>query len=650
MAWDDDLTSPHLEIAGSDHRRIGVLAGPGTGKTRFGLMRRVARLLEAGVQGKRILLISFTRVAAADLRDKVAELDAPGIEDVRATTLHGYCFGLLQRASVLKITGRTPRIMLDHEVDLMLRDIGDHFGDIFERRRTLEAYVAGWARGLEDHPGLAIEREDREFQRGVLSWLREHKAMLIGEVVPEAYRYLTANPACDELDSFDHVIADEYQDLNVIEQKLLDKLAANGSLCIAGDDDQSIYRVRYANPEGIVKFLKRPDVEPHSIETCGRCPGNIIAMANSLIQQAPGRDKKDLVPLKGNEPGRVTIVQWNDADAEIDGVVSAIAHSIATRQANLGDILVLTNWRKAGERIKDRLNEIEIPTHSYFTEEEMRSDECREALAILRLLVNSDDAVALRVVVGLGDASGRSAAYRRLLAFCHKNSVTPLNILTRAVAGERLAVNVPALVSRWRHAVERVEQLRELELHEVVDTLFPEGQESVAALRMIGLEALAEAKDVKGLLESVVQAITQEDVPQHPDFVRVMSLHKSKGLTSRIVYVVNTLHGVLPTIRNEDATEIEAATCEGRRLFYVAVTRAAAQLVISSSLSMDLADAIARGVIFDPKTIRNVAGRHVVRTIASPYITELGPVAPKAVRGTDWLAQDIGIGVMKAVK
>jgi superfamily I DNA/RNA helicase len=613
-------------------------------------MRRVVRLLEAGIQGKRILLISFTRVAAADLRDKVAELDAPGIEDVRATTLHGYCFGLLQRASVLKITGRTPRIMLSHEVDLMLRDIGDHFGDIYNRRNTLEAYIAGWARGIEDHPGLAVEREDREFQRGVLSWLREHKAMLIGEVVPEAHRYLTTNPASDELDAFDHVIVDEYQDLNVIEQKLLDKLAGNGSLCIAGDDDQSIYRVRYANPEGIITYLKRPDVEPHSIEICGRCPGNIITMANSLIQQAPSRNKKELVPLEGNETGRVAIVQWNDVDAEIDGVVSAIAHSVATKQADVGDILVLTNWRKAGERIKNRLNEIEIPAHSYFTEEELHSDECREALAILRLLVNSEDAVALRVVVGLGDASGRSAAYRRLLAFCRVNSVTPSDVLTRAGAGEKIAVNVPALVSRWRHAVERVDRLRELELSELVDALFPEGQDSVTALRMIALEALTEARDVKGLLDSVVRAITQDDVPQHPDFVRVMSLHKSKGLTSPIVYVVNALHGVLPTIRTTDATEIDAATCEGRRLFYVAITRAAAQLVISSSLSMDLADANARGVIFDPKTIRSVAGRHTVKTVASPYITELGPAAPKAVRGTDWLTRELGGRVMKVVE
>ncbi len=91
MSWDDGIEGPHRAIAASEHLRIGVLAGPGTGKTSYGLMRRVVRLLEEGVRGDRILLLSFTRVAAADLRDKVATLDALGAEDVRATTLHGYC-------------------------------------------------------------------------------------------------------------------------------------------------------------------------------------------------------------------------------------------------------------------------------------------------------------------------------------------------------------------------------------------------------------------------------------------------------------------------------------------------------------------------------------------------------------------------------
>lgn len=638
MRWDDGLEGPHKEIAASERSRIGILAGPGTGKTSYGLMRRVVRLLEQGVAGDRILLLSFTRVAAADLQDKVARQEAPGVSDVRATTLHGYCFGLLQREAVLAITGREPRILLDHEVDLMLRDIGGDFGNIHERRRRLEAFTAGWARGSADHPGIAGSEIDRDFGDAVMTWLREHRAMLIGEVVPRAYGYLSSNPAAAELQAFDHVIVDEYQDLNLLEQRLLDVLATNCDLCIAGDEDQSIYSVRYANPDGILSFLDREEVEQHAITVCGRCPATILDMANCLIRQAPGRHKEDLQPRGASDDGVVAIVQWPDLDAEIDGIVSAIASDVGAERREPGQILVLTNWRKVGERIRARLNELEIPARSFFTEEELASDEGQEGLALLRLVVEDHDAPALRVIVGLGDGAGRTDAYQRLLAFCRANGTPPRAALERMAAGERLGPNVPALVGRYRHAIGRVQQLRELDLADLVDALFPDGQTLTADLRQIALDALAEVESASDLLQAIVRAVTQDEVPQSPDFVRVMSLHKSKGLTSDVVFVVGAVEGVLPTVRSEDPVQRAAAMSEGRRLFYVAVTRAAQELVISNAIAMDLADANARGVQHNRNRIRKVGDRFVVHAQASPYLGELGPSAPNAITGPTWLA------------
>jgi DNA helicase II / ATP-dependent DNA helicase PcrA len=638
MAWDQGIDGPHKDIAASGHPRIGILAGPGTGKTKYGLMRRVVRLLEEGVPGERILLISFTRVAAADLRDKVAQLEVDGIVDVRATTLHGYCFSLLQRASVLAITGRTPRILLDHEVDLMLRDIGEGYGTIYDRRRLLEAFVAGWARDIEDHPGLTGTSADRAFEHAVMNWLPEHRAMLIGEVVPEAYRYLSTNPAADELGALSHLLVDEYQDLNALEQRLLETLAENAALCVAGDHDQSIYSVRYANPEGILAFLQRDDVESHAISVCGRCPANVLAMANCLIGQAPGRDKPEMVPLDEESVGSVAIIQWPDVDAEVDGIVSAIAADIAAERREPGDVLVLTNWRRIGERVRARLADLGIPCRSFFTEEEVSSDQAREALALLRLVVDQDDAPAIRVLFGLGDKDGRTEAYQRLLTVSRDESQTPAQILARLAQGERIAV-VPALVKRYSHAMARVAQLSELPLQELVDALFSPEDDNVADLRAAAIDSLTEATDPASLLEAIVASVTQDDVPQNPDFVRVMSLHKSKGLTSDAVFVVGAIDGVLPTVRSNDPERIAAAIAEGRRLFYVALTRAADELVISGAISMEVADAKARGVRIDGKSVRKIGNRLVAKTIASPYLGELGPAAPKPERGTDWLAK-----------
>ena len=638
MSWDDGISGPHRDVAASEHPKIGFLAGPGTGKTSLGLMRRVLRLLESGTPGKRILLLSFTRVAAADLRDKVAALEGPGVEDVRATTLHGYCFGLLQRESVLLVTGRVPRVLLDHEVDLLLRDIGGDFGTIYDRRHRLEAFVAGWARGVEDYPGVANDTEDRQFEQAVMMWLREHKAMLIGEVVPLTYNFLKSNPVAEEMTAFDHVIVDEYQDLNVLEQSLLDLLAQHANLCVAGDDDQSIYSVRYANPSGILEFLDRDDVEAHSILVCGRCPRPILSMANSLIAQAPGRNKQPLVTREDSIPGFAAIVQWPNIEAEVDGIVSAVASDVGSGQRDPGELLVLTNWRKIGEQIRARLTEVGIPVRSFFTEEEVKSEFGRASLALLRLVVNDEDAPALRVLLGLGDNEGRTAAYQRLLTYCRQQSTTARAALERLRNGERLGISVQALVQGFSTATSRAAQLREMSVPDLVDALFPDGEEATADLRAIAVDHLGETPTAEELLRVVVEAITQDTVPQSPDFVRVMSLHKSKGLTSRSVYVVGAVQGVLPTLVSDNVGQRELAVREGRRLFYVAVTRASEELVISSSTTMDLADANARRVVYDRRRIRRSGNRYVVRTIACQYLQELGRSAPRPVAGAAWLA------------
>jgi len=643
MQWDEGIEGPHLAIASSHSARIGVLAGPGTGKTGLGLMRRVARLLSEGVAPPRILLVSFTRTAAQDLREKVAALGVDGAEAVRATTLHAYCFGLLQRDAVLTITQRNPRPLMRHEADLMLRDLPGDFGDIKERRSRLEAYEAGWARGADDHPGLAVVADDRAFEAATIRWLRHHRAMLIGEVVPLAYNYLRHNPAAEDLQAFDHVIVDEYQDLNFLEQRLLDVLTERNeaNLCVAGDDDQSIYQFRHAHPVGIHRYLEDPNADCHEIWTCGRCPRRVLAIANSLISQAPDRDKPTLEPLDTASEGDVAIVQWADLHEEIEGVVTAIVTDVATERRQPGDILVLTHRRKIGEAIRARLLELGVPAHSFFAEEAVRTSESQEALALLRL-VCGDDPVALRVLLGLGDASGRAEAYGALSRHCLDIGITERDALELARGGQRFPVPMRALLSRYEDVVARLASVP-TELPDLVDALLPGDVDALADLRVEALDLLPGVSTPAELLNELVARITQADIPASPDYVRIMSLHKSKGLTSPVVFIVGAIEGIVPTLRSnlgEDA--VADAVAEQRRLTYVAVTRAAEQLVISYCASMEVALAKSMGVRVVSDGIRRRAGELWAPVIASRYLSELGSEAPRPTRGQGWLADYIG--------
>jgi DNA helicase II / ATP-dependent DNA helicase PcrA len=334
-----------------------------------------------------------------------------------------------------------------------------------------------------------------------------------------------------------------------LEQQLLDRLASNATLCVAGDDDQSIYSVRYANPEGILTFVAREDVEKHALEVCGRCPENILAVANSLIRQAPGRRKGDLRAKDTPSRGTMAIVEWPNVDAEIDGIVAAIVADVSSNRREPGQILVLTNWRKIGERIRTRLGELHIPARSFFSEEELNSDTGKESLALLRLVVNEKDAPALRVILGMGDAAGRTESYQRLLSFCQDNATESRAVLDRLNQGQKLGINIPGLVQRFSRAKGKLDLLRGLELSKLVDALFPVDSDTTLDLRGAALAALGDAKTPEDLLRCIIEAVTQDEVPQNPDFVRVMSLHKSKGLTSEAVYIVGAVDGILPTIR-----------------------------------------------------------------------------------------------------
>ena len=638
MAWDDGLSGVHREIAESDAKRIGVLAGPGTGKTTYGLLRRVARLLEtATCEPSEILLLTFTRTAAQDLIDKVAALGSPGVDDVHAGTIHGFCFGLLQKEAVLKSTGRVPRMLLEHEERVMLRDLQGDFGDIYEREDRLRAFEAGWARTQSDHPGLASDPTDKSFGAQALEWLKHHKAMLIGEVVPLAYQYLRSNPKAEELSRFKHVIVDEYQDLNKLEQELVELLGRSASLCVAGDDDQSIYAFRYAHPEGIVLFSEDDATEDKVITTCGRCPEPVLKIANSLIEQASDRAKKSLTCTQPT-PGTVAVIQWDGLPDEIEGLAAAIAYDVTSDRREPGDFLVLVNRRDVGYRIRAALEASRVRARSFFQDDALkRSPEASAGFALLRLLVQLEDRVSLRVWLGLGDSKARADAYNRVREAASTAGITEREVLERVLSGEE-KLSVRAIVDAYGDLVARLKTLEPLAPDQLIEDLFPGENLDVQLMRELAHSVLEETQELAEVFEAMLRAITQPEVPQSPDFVRVMSLHKSKGLTSPVVFIATAVDHVIPTIKAKLSEEDKKkAYEEGRRLFYVALTRCSDELVISGSYKMLLSDALGMGVV-PGKIWREGSDKiKVTRVIATPYLTELGPDLPTPTAGEDWL-------------
>lgn len=448
--WDEGLVGPARIIAELDHSPIRVLAGPGTGKT-YSLMRRLARLLQQGEDADRIFVCTFTRTSARDLQSEVSRLGINDANDVHAGTLHSHCFRILSRTDVLDLTGRVPRPLLDYEQRFLIADMRERqFGGIRDKDRRLQAFNAAWARLQTDQPGWPEDRIDQLFHSSLLAWLRFHQALLIGELIPETLRYLRDNPACPDRNAFDHVLVDEYQDLNRAEQTLLDLLSENGSLVVIGDENQSIYSFKFAHPEGVSNFDEtHSNTHDEDLEECRRCPCLVVNLANSLIAHNANREERELTTCGDNPEGEVHVVQWQSMDDEAKGLAEFIQQRILNGSTIPGQILVLAPRRQFGYAIRDELNELDIPAHSFFHEEALEGNprildncEAQQAYTLLTLLANPDDRVALRCWCGFGSASLRNGGWRSIRGYCEEHNQSPwvLRLLTISLTSQKNSI------------------------------------------------------------------------------------------------------------------------------------------------------------------------------------------------------------------
>lgn len=644
MSWDDGLTGTARNIAATDDSPLRVMAGPGTGKS-FAMKRRVARLLEAGQNPGRVLAVTFTRNAAASLVEDLHALGIENCEQVRVGTLHAFCFGLLNGQEVFDYLGRVPRPVvtfaksgvLQFEGGVMLDDLvsAGAFGPKRDCTRRIRAFEAAWARLQSEVPGWPQDPVDRQFQSALISWLRFHRSMLIGELVPEALRFLRNNPAAGARSAFDHVIVDEYQDLNKAEQDLLDLLAGHGATAIVGDVDQSIYRFRHANPEGIETFqLQHPTTHDETLDECRRCPTHVVAIADHLIRQNHPQAAAPRLQAKMDNPdGEVHIVQWAGIDEEAQGLATYVRTLIGNGGHSPGDILILTPRRLLGYGIRDRIAESGVQVHSFYHEEALEGEAAQRAFALLSLLVDIDDRVALRWWLGEGSPSSRKNAYQRLRQHCEATGVSPRAALEALEQGVLTLPGVTTLVEKYRELRGVLAALAGQPLVDLVDTLLPEGNEECNVLREVALLAIPQLESVGDLFDRIKTHITQPEMPEEGEFVRVMSLHKSKGLTSRITIVAGCTQGLIPFQDSEQSSiEQDAILQEQRRLFYVAITRCTEILVLSSAARME------RQLAWKIGAQLHRGRSNVGATIASQFIDELGPTAPAPRRGNDWAA------------
>ena len=603
------------------------------------MKRRVARLLESGVAPKEILAVTFTRVAAEDLHRELQKLGVPGCEELEGQTLHSLAMRILSRKHVLEAVGRVPRPLNTFETRAMICDLAGRNGGKRKVKKAIQGYTAAWAQSQGDEPGFAKDSVEQNFQADLLDWLDFHQGMLIGELIPYLVRYLKDNPAAAEHKEFKHLLVDEFQDLNKAEQTAIAYLGGSAEVCIVGDDDQSIYSFKNAHPDGIREWKDlHPSCADLEMADCHRCPTTVVEMANALIAVNKNRTPRALNALAGKGPGEVAIVQVPYLHHEAEWIKNKIAGLLATG-VHPSEIIVLVQRAVAGKPILQALREAKIPAKSYYEENQLDSEAAQTRFALYKLFLNNEDRVALRYLLGSDVDDFRCNSYTRIRKHCEASGDSPWQAMIKLSEGELAIRHTKPLVARFKVLTDALDELAAVkdDVQAFIDKLLPDGEAELAELRALASAQMEGADTPADLLAGMMQEITQPDIPPTVEEIRLMSLHKSKGLSSPYVFVAGCVEGILPPAPDPDwsKNEKDAALEEARRLFYVGITRVkadpfngrAGSLFLSYPQKMTVKDAYGSNIAFQTKS------GALANLLPSRFLNELGPAAPKAVAG-----------------
>ncbi|HVF59423.1 MAG TPA: ATP-dependent helicase [Thermoanaerobaculia bacterium] len=411
--------------------QVRLVAGPGSGKS-SAIEERVRWLLEQGVEATAIAVVSFTNASVIDLRLRLhaycLEHQQPGIVDVSITTLHSLALRLLRQAGLLEMYPTRPLVLDDWELENIYdAEFGEAEGINSKPRREKirRFYEALWSTGVPNAPTYVApdppisDAERQHFDVFHQPTAQVYSAVLPGEIVRNCVQATVSglmDPA--QLLRIQHLVVDEYQDLNPADLEFVDQLAAAGvTIFVAGDDDQSIYSFRHASPIGIQRFTERyPAAAAHALQHCFRCTPTVLAAATRLIlsNASPSRIPKTLVSLYRNAdpPNAGVVLRWRFPTA--DQEAAAIALSCGSLiQAGLSPreilILLVTRDNRVAlwPRIKEALEQAGVPFDPPKEEGFSGTDIGRLVLAVTRVVCsrdehgNTEDLVALRTILGL---------------------------------------------------------------------------------------------------------------------------------------------------------------------------------------------------------------------------------------------------------
>lgn len=608
---------------------VMIIAGPGSGKTRV-LTYRIAFLIKNGVDAFRIMALTFTNKAAAEMRERISHIVGSEARNLYMGTFHSV-FARILRAeahrlgypnnftiydpddakslikTIVKEQGLNDKLYKPSIVYYRISGAKNALIDAKKYREDVDLVSDDESGGRPKMAELYAIYQERCFKAG---------AMDFDDLLLKMYELLSRFP--DVLykyqNRFTHILIDEFQDTNFAQYEIVKLLAAqHENVCVVGDDAQSIYAFRGATIANILNFQKDyPDLKVFKLEQNYRSTEHIVKAANDIIRNNKAQLNKSIwTENKGGEKIKVFKTARDQDEASI--VADAIFDQKMRHHLRHSEFAILYRTNAQSRAFEEALRRLNIPYKIYGGLSFYQRKEVKDFIAYLRVVVNPNDEEALKRIINYPARGIGNTTIDRLIVAASEHQL-PLwhvaehpELLDETQARSRTAVrNFAVMIKSFRamliskNAYEIAEYIGK---HTgLIDDLYKdktaEGisryeniQELLNGIKeyTVGEKPEYEEDEVRpeNDLAAYLQQISlltdiDDEKSDDREKVKLMTIHAAKGLEFSSVFIVGLEENLFPSIMSMNSREdLE----EERRLFYVAVTRSKRFLTLSYALT-----------------------------------------------------------------
>jgi DNA helicase-2/ATP-dependent DNA helicase PcrA len=617
----DQLNPSQKEAVINTNGPTLVIAGAGSGKTRV-LTYRIAHLLMQGVSPYRILALTFTNKAAKEMKERIASI--VGYETARNLwmgTFHSIFARILRNEAdklgypssfTIYDTADSKSLIKSIIKEMKLNDKeykpGTVLGRISSAKNDLvtpAAYARDQHRMMEDQAtrkSMIHEIYTRYMRQCYKSGVMDFDDLLLNTNIlfrdhPEVLQKYQ--------NFFQYILVDEYQDTNYSQYIIIKKLAEKHSnICVVGDDAQSIYSFRGAKIENILSFRNDyPDYKLFKLEQNYRSTQTIVNAANSIIAKNAKQIKKNVFSEKdsGNK------IKIHNAYSDIEEgyiVINDIKEKRLKKNYEYQDFAILYRTNAQSRIFEEALRKSSMPYKIYGGLSFYQRKEIKDLLAYCRVTVNPADQEALKRIInyparGIGKttldkleaaaASAQCSMWDVLTSIEHTGKLfnagtqRKLNSFVGLIAGFKASIDQLSAHELVTEIATQSGMMKDLYTDRTPESISRQEnvQELLNGIQEFTLNRQEEGNEA-GLVNFLeeVSLLTDQDNESADDInkVTLMTIHSSKGLEFKNVYIVGVEEGLFPSSMTQES---EQGVEEERRLFYVAITRAEDNATIS---------------------------------------------------------------------